>query len=98
MPHVGFLILLLFHHVLSHPEKCERNIQCHKYFSIIRSKAKLTPLPEASHVIMSKPSWEMLLVIIDAASLEEHLVGGPSGTLKIAPSSLSLAEAFKICR
>ena len=38
----------------------------------------LTPLPDASHVIMSNPSWAVLLLfwMMDAASREEHLVGG----------------------
>ena len=49
------------------------------------TKYQLTPLPEASHVTMSKPSWEVLFFMIDAASREEHLVGEMRGMLKLLP-------------
>jgi len=41
----------------------------------INANYQLTPLPEASHVIINKPSMEVLFCISVAASREEHRLG-----------------------
>ena len=49
---------------------------------------QLTPLPEASQVIISNPSWAVLFCMRNAASREEHLVGG----IKRAPLLVALTQ------